>query len=224
MPGRPRAKAPVRWADDLTPDTGLRMAAAALAWLLGIGLQMQQPALWPAVDYVVLMLAALSLLASWRWAWRGGSAARWRAAALSAGPRDAGLRQHGLARDLAPGADAAGRNWRAVTCSSPASSRACRSSGRRACASSSRWSRPCWRAEPCVVPERIALGWYRGFDGEALIASPEQELRAGQRWLLTARLRQPHGSAEPARLRPRTVALRTGHSRHRHGARHGGKP
>ena len=52
-------------------------------------------------------------------------------------------------------------------------------------------------AERVVVPERIALGWYRGFDGEALIASPEQELRAGQRWLLTARLRQPHGSLNP---------------------------
>ncbi|MGL6111733.1 MAG: DNA internalization-related competence protein ComEC/Rec2, partial [Rubrivivax sp.] len=37
----------------------------------------------------------------------------------------------------------------------------------------------------------------RGFDGEGLIASPGQELRAGQRWWLTARLRQPHGHLNP---------------------------
>jgi competence protein ComEC len=51
--------------------------------------------------------------------------------------------------------------------------------------------------QPVQVPERLSLGWYRGFDGEALIVSPEQELRAGQRWLLTARLRQPHGTLNP---------------------------
>jgi competence protein ComEC len=47
------------------------------------------------------------------------------------------------------------------------------------------------------VPDRVLLGWYRGFDGDALIAAPAQELRAGQRWLLTVRLRQPHGTLNP---------------------------
>jgi competence protein ComEC len=51
--------------------------------------------------------------------------------------------------------------------------------------------------QPVRVPERVALGWYRGFDGDALIAGPEQELRAGQRWRLTVRLRQPHGTLNP---------------------------
>ena len=35
------------------------MAAAALAWLAGIGLQMQQPALWPALHYLALALAGI---------------------------------------------------------------------------------------------------------------------------------------------------------------------
>jgi competence protein ComEC len=47
------------------------------------------------------------------------------------------------------------------------------------------------------VPDRVSLGWYRGFDGDALIAAPAHELRAGQRWLLTVRLRQPHGTVNP---------------------------
>ena len=60
-----------------SPDTGLRMAVAALAWLLGIGLQMQQPALWPDDAYVVLVLAALSMLAMGFGLTRG-SVPRWR--------------------------------------------------------------------------------------------------------------------------------------------------
>ena len=51
-------------------DTSVRMALAALAWLLGIGLQMQQPALWPSSVYAALVAAALVLLPA-GWALRG---------------------------------------------------------------------------------------------------------------------------------------------------------
>ena len=47
------------------------------------------------------------------------------------------------------------------------------------------------------VPERVSLGWYRGFDGDGLIAAPAQAQCAGQRWLLNVRLRQPHGTLNP---------------------------
>ena len=42
------------------------MAASALAWLAGIGLQLQQPRLWPLPGYALLVLAApaLALLAA----------------------------------------------------------------------------------------------------------------------------------------------------------------
>ena len=47
------------------------------------------------------------------------------------------------------------------------------------------------------VPQRIALGWYRGFDGDSLVAGAAEDLRAGDRWQLTVRLKQPHGSQNP---------------------------
>lgn len=50
---------------------------------------------------------------------------------------------------------------------------------------------------PVTVPARVSLGWYRGFDTEAWLAGPGAELRAGQRWRLPVRLRQPHGTLNP---------------------------
>ena len=44
------------------------MAAASLAWLAGIGLQMQQPALWPAAHYLALALGLASLVLALAWA------------------------------------------------------------------------------------------------------------------------------------------------------------
>ena len=48
-----------------------------------------------------------------------------------------------------------------------------------------------------TVPRRLSLGWYRGVDDGALLAGPAADLRAGQRWRFTVRLRQPHGSLNP---------------------------
>ncbi len=48
-----------------------------------------------------------------------------------------------------------------------------------------------------ALPSRIALGWYRGWDEDALIAAPFEDLRAGQRWRFTVRLKQPHGTLNP---------------------------
>ena len=50
---------------------------------------------------------------------------------------------------------------------------------------------------PVAVPSRIALGWYRGFDGESLVRGAAEDLRAGDRWQLTLRLKRPHGSLNP---------------------------
>ena len=48
-------------------DSGWRLALGALACLAGIGLQLQQPRLWPLPGYALLVLAALALalLAAW---------------------------------------------------------------------------------------------------------------------------------------------------------------
>ena len=50
---------------------------------------------------------------------------------------------------------------------------------------------------PGQVPAVLALGWYRGFHEDAASVQPGKELRAGQRWRFTVRLRQPHGNFNP---------------------------
>ena len=177
------------------PDMGLRMAAAALAWLLGIGLQLQQTALWSADTYIVLTLAALPVLAAWL-GLAGGSASRWRLlpcllALAMLGFGSTGWRATWRLAQTLP-AQLEGRDLQlvGVVARMP-------QLGPTGVRFVFQVEQASLAGERVVVPERITLGWDRGFDGEALIASPEQELRAGQRWLLTVRLRQPHGSLNP---------------------------
>ena len=51
--------------------------------------------------------------------------------------------------------------------------------------------------KPQRVPRHLALGWYRPGHGTAAAASDVPDLRPGQRWRLTVRLKRPHGSANP---------------------------
>ena len=48
-----------------------------------------------------------------------------------------------------------------------------------------------------AVPAVVSLGWYHGFDGDATLSAAQLDLRAGQRWRYTVRLRRPHGLANP---------------------------
>ncbi|HEY2561911.1 MAG TPA: DNA internalization-related competence protein ComEC/Rec2 [Caldimonas sp.] len=50
---------------------------------------------------------------------------------------------------------------------------------------------------PAGVPRVLALGWYAGWHEDAAVVQPRQDLRAGQRWRLTVRLRRPHGNLNP---------------------------
>jgi len=50
---------------------------------------------------------------------------------------------------------------------------------------------------PVALPGRLSLGWYRGAEADALLLGPQVEVRAGQRWRFTVRLRQPHGPINP---------------------------
>lgn len=51
--------------------------------------------------------------------------------------------------------------------------------------------------EAVAVPAVVSLGWYHGFDDDATLSDAQRELRAGQRWRFTVRLRRPHGLANP---------------------------
>src|SRR5207344_3092163 len=50
---------------------------------------------------------------------------------------------------------------------------------------------------PVRLPASLALGWYSGHRDEALLEDPRSDLRAGQRWRLPVRLKQPHGAMNP---------------------------
>ncbi|MBI3369647.1 MAG: ComEC/Rec2 family competence protein, partial [Burkholderiales bacterium] len=165
--------------------TGGRITLAVLAWLAGIALQLQQPALWPVAAYGAMCgAAALAALLAWRWP----PFALWivlAAAGLGAG--QTGLRAHAVLADALPPA-LEGRDLllTGVVASLPQASAA----GTRfqfdveAASSAGR---------PVAVPTHVALGWYVD-DGDD---NPRADLRAGQRWRLPVRLKQPHGALNP---------------------------
>ncbi|MBC8058862.1 MAG: DNA internalization-related competence protein ComEC/Rec2, partial [Rhizobiales bacterium] len=47
------------------------------------------------------------------------------------------------------------------------------------------------------LPRALAVGWYTGWHEDAALTQPQAELRAGQRWRFTLRLRQPHANLNP---------------------------
>ncbi len=47
------------------------------------------------------------------------------------------------------------------------------------------------------LPRTLALGWYSGWHEDAVLTPQQTELRAGQRWRFTVRLRKPHGHLNP---------------------------
>jgi competence protein ComEC len=169
----------------LLRNTGVRLAAAALAWLAGIALQLQQPALWPTVVYLLLLALALVLGLAWRrlpclllaLALLGFAGTGWRAALRLADALPVALE----GRDL---------QLRGVIARMP-------QPGPQGTRFVFRIEQATLDGQPVQVPVLVSLGWYRGFDGDALLGAPPQALLAGQRWLLTARLRQPHGTLNP---------------------------
>jgi len=50
---------------------------------------------------------------------------------------------------------------------------------------------------PVALPRLVSLGWYRGAEPDALLLGPQTEVRAGERWRFTVRLRRPHGPFNP---------------------------
>ena len=166
-------------------DTGLRLAAAGLAWLAGVALQLQQPVLWPTPHYLLLLAAALLLGLAWRrlpclllaLALLGFASTGWRAAQR-------------LADALPPALEGQDLQLRGVIARMP-------QPGPQGTRFVFRIEQATLDGQPVPVPGWVSLGWYRGFDGDALLGAPPQALRAGQRWLLTARLQQPHGTLNP---------------------------
>ena len=172
-------------------DAGLLLAGGALAWLGGVALQLQQAALWPLAGYVgiaftgacVLLVLALGarsrpwVVALLGAALLGFGATGWRAAerlgeSLAAELEGQDVQVTGVVASL-PQLGSSGVRFRFDV------------------------EQARWRGAPVQVPRHLSLGWYRGWQDDALIAGPQDELRAGQRWRLTVRLRRPHGHLNP---------------------------
>lgn len=189
---------------------GWRLATAGLAWLAGIGWQLQQAQVWTLqTDVALLVLALIAGLAAWRWAARAGqpshSRASWVVAAawalccacLGAASTDWRARER-LADGLAAELEGQDILLTGVVASlphvGPSGTRfnfeveAARRLGRGAVPGADLSRR---------VPATVTLGWYINDHDEALLANPRSELRAGERWRLPVRLKRPHGAMNP---------------------------
>ena len=170
-------------------DIGWRLAGLMLAWVAGVALHLQQAALAPLGLCVAASAAGVTAL--W-FGWRTRRAfviALLGAALLAWGA--SGWRANGVLADALPalleGQDVAVTG---VITSLPQRS-----------ASGLRFRFEVERAaqdrQPVKLPSLLALGWYAGFHEDAAASQPRSELRAGQRWRFTLRLRQPHGNLNP---------------------------
>lgn len=170
-----------------------RVVTWALAWLLGVWLQVQQTQVWgtrmqaglvaagviglmgvlvlrrlPRAAATVLGALALVALAAGSTAWR---AQQRLAQALPAAREGQDLQVLGVVASL-PQANPAGTRFVFEVESASL------------------------QGEPVQIPNRLSLGWW--FDEAAPDAAlGPQALRAGQRWRFTVRLRQPHGLVNP---------------------------
>ena len=170
-------------------DTGTRLVTLAIAWIVGVALQLQQRALWPVGWYWLAIAAgAVGILAAWRWrrgfllgligaALMAVGASGWRASALIADDLPDALEGPdvivtGVVASL-PQRSAAGLRFRFETDAATVA------------------------GKPVHAPQVLAVGWYKGMHEDAALSQPQSELRAGQRWRFSLRLRQPHGNSNP---------------------------
>ena len=176
-----------------TANTGWRLAGAALAWLAGVALQLQQRELvHVGLSIAAVAVGALGLGLALRWrrapvlallagllgaAALGFGASGWRASlrlaeVLPAAIEGRDVRVTGTVASL-PQRSASGLRFRFDVDSAQLDGQAVQ------------------------LPSLLSLGWYSGWHEDAALSQPQTELRAGQRWAFTLRLRQPHGNLNP---------------------------
>jgi len=191
------------------PSTGALLVVAALAWLAGVTLQLQQAVLWPVGQTARVLACAVVALAFCaglalrpRKGWRGLSlmagalvllvtlvalaALAWSATSLRAAARLA---------DALPSA-LEGRDLRVTGVVASLPQRGPSGLRFRFEVESAREAGPGPGPE-AALPRQLLIGWYKGFHEDAVLTAPQRELAAGQRWQFTLRLRQPHGNMNP---------------------------
>ena len=172
-----------------TADFGWRLAAPGLAWVAGVALHLHQAALWPlGLSIAAVGLGAAASLIAWRW--RRAFIIGMAGAALLAWGASGWRASLVLADALPPALEGRDLTVTGVIASLPQRS----ASGLRFRFDVEGAQRG---SEPVHIPALLALGWYAGFHEDAALSQPRGELRAGQRWRFTLRLRQPHGNLNP---------------------------
>ncbi len=173
--------------------SGWRLAALGLAWLGGVALQLQARALLPLGVYATCAGAGL-LAATAAWRFGRGSARAFllvllglAAVAFGTTGGRAGLR---LAEVLPAALEAEDIVVTGIVASLPQRS----ATGLRFRFEVESAQR---RGQRVEIPAVLGLGWYGGFHEDAVLTQPQTELRAGQRWRYTLRLRRPHGNLNP---------------------------
>ncbi|MDH5540411.1 MAG: DNA internalization-related competence protein ComEC/Rec2, partial [Rhizobacter sp.] len=170
-------------------DTGWRLAGLALAWLAGVALHLQERALQSAWVYALAVTGGGALLLAAR-RWPRHLAVALLGTALLAIGVSGGHALLRMAESLAPGLEGQDLRVTGVVASLPQLG----ASGLRF---RFRIDQASLGERTIEVPSLVALGWYKGFHEDAVLSEPQAELRAGQRWRFTVRLRQPHGNINP---------------------------
>lgn len=177
---------------DHVANTGWRLAMWAVAWPVGAALQLREPALQTTTMYAACMvlgamLLALVLAGRRHWAIGAGAAIGLSLLAYGLTGGRACLR---LAEALPATLEARDVQVTGVVASLPQRT----SNGLRF---RFEVEQATFNGNAVAVPSVVSLGWYRGFDDDAIPSAAQLELRAGQRWRFTVRLRRPHGLANP---------------------------
>jgi len=157
-------------------------------WVLGVAAQLQQAALWPLAAYAACCAVALGLAAAGLIGRSRGRAAlvlAALAAALLAFGTTGWRAAHFAGQALAPALQGVDLRVSGQVVALP-----------RHTADGQRFVLAVETAEregaPVTVPRQLQLGWFlRPGDTQAPV------IRAGERWALTVRLRQPHGPFNP---------------------------
>ncbi len=175
---------------------GHALAALLSGWVLGTGLQLQQPALWPGWHYAAMGAVALclALLGAWQRARGVLACGVWLLAGAAAGFSAVGWRADAMmAAQLAPALE--GRDVVLV-------GRIARMPQRSDMGWRFRFDVEAARLDGATVrvSPRVQLSWYGSVSTAEEADAPRPlaaELRAGDRWELTARLKAPHGNLNP---------------------------
>ena len=174
------------------PGPAARAALLAAGWLLGLALQLQQPVLWGVAANTTLAALGLALLVV-GWPWRRHLLVTLLLAAAVAALAFASTTERArtvLADRLAAELEGEDLLVTGVVAELPRTG----PTGTRFVLETESATR---RGVAVQLPQRLSLGWYRSADDDGPLSGPSEELRAGQRWQMSVRLRQVHGTLNP---------------------------